>query len=280
MFGRVERPSDMHTRRSLIAFALLGTLLLTDARAEAQLAPPTIFKDWHGAFHIDFTTPNVFDLSSDWVSHGSNGKLSGLLRTTDGGGIDLIHKFSGSCKMSRGVTTVKQRILIGGTVGNGDEYNSVSNFEGTMVGYGLDAKLVGDTVTKVCLRYDLQPFSKRKIIVCDVQTVLDEMWSHDGRWAIRLEFDNVGKKLTGTANVYVAEFNPGKAKQYATTVTGKLDPDGEANFKLTPIDDNGIGGTIKLRAVVIPRNGDTPPELVEILEVGGKILGQKFDEVY
>ncbi len=63
-------------------------------------------------------------------------------------------------------------------------------------------------------------------------------------------------------------------------VTGKLDPDGEANVKLTPIDDNGIGGTIKLRAVVIPRNGDTAPELVEILEVGGKILGQKFAEVY
>jgi hypothetical protein len=204
-----------------------------NALSTCQLAPPTIFKESHGAFHIDFTTPNVFDLSSDWVAHGSNGKFSGGFRTNDGDGIDLIHKISGSCKMSRGVTTVKQRILIGGTVGGGDEYNSVSNFEGTMVGYGVDATLGGTTVTKVCLRFDLGPFSKRKTIVCDVSRIDNQMWSHDGRWAIRLEFDHVGKKLTGTANVYVAEFNADTAKQYATTVTGKLDPDGEANFKPT-----------------------------------------------
>src|SRR5688572_9499095 len=121
----------MDIRRSpFVAAAFLGTLLLRAAGADDQLAPPSIYKDFHGAFHVEFTTPNVFDLSSDWVRHGKNGKLSGVLRTTDGEEIDLIHKISGSCKMSRGVTTVKQRILIGGTVGNGDEYNSVSNFEG------------------------------------------------------------------------------------------------------------------------------------------------------
>jgi hypothetical protein len=263
------------------ALALLGTLLLANANAgvEEQLAPPTIFKDWHGAFHIEFTTPSVFDLSSDWVQHDAQGHLSGAIRTTDGGDIDIVSEISGTCKMSRGVTTVKQRVVSRGVVGGGDELRSVSNYKGTMVGYGGAAKLVGINQTRACLKFDYAPFSTKKIVVC-TNSVDDRVWDHDGRWAIRLEFDNVGKKLTGTAKVYVAEGYPEKAKDYATVVTGKLDPDGEANFKLTPIDDNGIGGTIKLRAVVIPRNADTAPELVEILEVGGKILGQKFAEVY
>lgn len=272
----------MRTRRVLpLAFLLTLSLVLAPVPARAQLAPPSIYVAGSGVFYIAFTTPNVFDLSSDWVTHGSSGKLSGTLRTTDHDEIDLIHKISGSCKQSRGVTTVKQRILIGGTVGGGDEYNSVSNFEGTMVGYGAGAKLVGHTSTKVCLRYDYGPFSKKKLIVCDVSTLDDQVWSHDGRWSITLGFQTVGKKLTGTAVVSVAESSPEKRKSYETTVEGKLDPDGEANFKLKPVDgSNGIGGTITLRALVIPGNAVTPPQLLEILEVGGKILGQKFAEVY
>ncbi len=271
----------MKIRRFLLAALTLGTLLTPSAHAADgdQLAPPEIYEDPNGAFHIDFTTPSVYDLSSDWVSHDEAGRLSGLLRDTDGADFDVQHVISGKIKQSRGVTTVKQRVVMKGVVGGGDEYKAVSNYKGTMFGYGAATKLVGIAQTRACIKFDYAPVSKKKVVVC-TNSVDDREWDHDGRWAIRIKFDNVGRDLVGTAIVYVAEFTPGKSKSYETEVSGRLDADGEANFKLKPIDDNGIGGTIKLRALVSPGNAGTPPQLLEILEVGGNILGQKFAEVY
>ncbi len=271
----------MHTRRSFgCTLALAVSLLLHTPAAHAQLAPPAIVDEGdNGIFRIEFTTPNVFDLSSDWVSHDSSGRFSGHLRTTDGGEIDIDQKITGGCKTSRGVTTVKQKIKSFGTVGNGDLYSATSRYEGVMQGYGAGVQLIGVTKTHACLRYDFAPFSKKKVTVCTDSVLSDQVFTHDGRWSIRLGFDNAGKNLVGYATVYVAQGNPEKAKSYDTVVSGKVDPDGEANFKLKPLADS-FGGTIKLRAIVIPRSGDVPPTLVQILEVGGNILGQKFAEVY
>lgn len=202
-----------------------------------------------------------------------------MARGDTASGIDLVHSISGTCKSSRGVTTVKQRVIIAGFIGGGDAYRAVSNYKGVMVGHGADAELMGINQTRSCLKLDHGPFSKKKIVVC-TNSVDEQVFPHDGRWAIRLTFDHVGKHVIGTATVHVGEGDPAHHKSYAANVTGKIAPDGEATFKLKPIDDNGVGGTLKLRALVIPRSGDTPPALVEILEVGGKILGQKFAEAY
>ncbi len=264
----------------VLALALLGSLPVPAAHADPNLAPPTIVKEGDGTFRIDFTTPNVLDLSSDWVHHDDKGRLAGNLLDTDGAEFQVVHAITGSCKYSRGVTTVKQRIVSEGVVGGGDVFRSVSNFEGTIVGYGSAAQLVGHTSIKSCLRQTV-PFGKKKFTVCNITAEDPVVSKHDGRWSIRLVFDNDGKHLIGGAEVYTGQSNPKKAKSYSTSVSGKLDPDGEANFKLVPLDKhNGIGGTIKLRALVIPRSGDNSPELVEILEVGGKVLGQSFAEVY
>lgn len=272
----------MHTRRSFVSvLALVVSLLLRTAAADAQLAAPTIVDEGsNGIFRIEFTTPNVFDLSSDWVSHDSSGRFSGHLRTTDGGEIDIDQKITGGCKTSRGVTTVKQKIKSFGTVGNGDLYAATSRYEGVMQGYGAGVKLIGVTKTHACLRYTLAPFSTKKVTVCTDSEITNQVFTHDGRWSIRLGFDNAGKNLVGYATIYVAQGNPEKAKSYDTVVSGKVEPDGEANFKLKPLGDNGIGGTIKLRAFVIPRAGAVPPQLIDVLEVSGNILGQKFSEVY
>lgn len=260
--------------------ALLATLLLSATPVRAQLAPPQITA-FTGVFHIAFTTPNVVDLSSDWVSHDERGRLSGLLLTTDNEEILIKSSISGACSMSMGVTKVKQRIVTKGRVGNGDTYSAVSNFKGTLEGYGAEAKLVGETDTKTCLKFDYGPFSKKKIVVCNRNIELDQSWNHDGRWSIDLVLHNVGKDLSGGGLVSVGEANPATSKTYGVTVKGRLDPDGEANFKLVPLDkENGVGGTIKLRALMSPGHDGWPPELLEILEVGGKILGQKFAEVY
>ncbi len=279
--GPVERPPVMDRRRTpFAAFALLLTVSLGTAVADDQLAAPTIFEDGNGTFHVDFTTPSVFDLSSDLVTHDDAGRFRAAWREVDpASGIDLLHTVSGTCKSSRGVTTVKQRVIIAGQVGGGDAYKAVSNYKGVMVGYGADAELVGINQTRSCLKFDYAPFSTKKVVVC-TNSFDDQVFPHDGRWAIRLTFDHVGKHVIGTATVHVGESDPAHQKSYAANVTGKIAPDGEATFKLKPVDDNGVGGAITLRALVIPRSGDTPPVLVEILEVGGKILGQRFAEAY
>jgi hypothetical protein len=178
---------------------------------------------------------------------------------------------------------MEQIIKSQGSVGSDDpkEYRAKSRFKGTIQGYGADAKLVGITTTKTCLRLDYAPFSTRKIVFCHYEEYEQTYpYVHGGSWAIRIAFDDVGDELIGTAFVYLWEANPAKARIVETSVEGTLDADGIGNFKLVPVEDDAPMGTLKLRALVIPGNGPTPPKITEVLEVSGKILGQKFAEVF
>jgi hypothetical protein len=270
--------------------------LLTAANATAQPEPPSVYKDGNGAFHIDFTTPAVYDLSSHLsevtdgglvremhVSHTASGALTGAGHDTDGADYSVIHEVKGSCKTKRGETFVTQKIKSIGSLSTDDpkEYRALSVFTGKMEGYGPDTKLVGFTETRSCLRFDYAPFSKKKIVVCTRSLLPDQVFPHPsaGLWTIRLAFDDDGRNVFGSATVFISDVLPTKVQSHETTVTGRIGDDGEATFKLDPADGAPFG-KITLRALVVPRQGATPPELVEILEVGGKILGQKFAEVF
>jgi len=281
-------------RLSRLAFLVFWALTTT---ASADPAPPDIFEDGNGAFHIDFTTPAVYDLSSHLsevtdgglvremhVRHTAGGALTGAGYDTDGAAYSVVHDVKGSCKTKRGETVVTQKIKSIGSLSTDDEkeYRAVSIFTGKMEGYGPDTKLVGFTETRSCLRFDYGPFSKKKIVVCTRNLIPDQVFPHPsaGLWSIRLAFDDDGRNVFGTATVFISDLLPTKVQAHETTVAGRLDDEGEVTFKLAPVDKGAPFGKIALRARVTPRQGATPPDLVEVLEVGGKILGQKFAEVF
>lgn len=284
----------MAIRSTLLGFFVLWSL--SGASAAAQPEAPVVYKDGNGAFHVDFTTPPVYDLSSHMsevsdgglvremhVLHSASGGLNGAGYDTDGNKYSVIHEVKGSCKTKRGETFVTQKIRSIGSLGTDDpkEYRALSVFTGKMEGYGPGTKLVGFTETRSCLRFDYAPFSKKKITVCSRSLIPDQVFPHPsaGLWAIRLTFDDDGRNVYGVATVFISDVLPTKMQSHETTVAGRLD-DGEVTFKLDPVDKGAPFGKITLRARVTPRQGATPPELGEILEVGGKILGQKFAEVF
>lgn len=269
---------------------------LTTHPAAAQPEAPSIYRDGNGAFHVEFDSPPVYDLSSHLsevtdgglvremhVRHTATGALTGAGYDTDGGQYSVIHEVKGSCKTKRGETFVTQKIKSIGSLGTDDpkEYRALSIFTGKMEGYGPGTKLVGFTETRSCLRFDYGPFSKKKITVCTSNLIPDQVFPHPsaGLWAIRLAFDDDGRNVFGTATVFISDVLPTKVQSHETTVAGRLDDEGEVTFKLDPVGEAPFG-KITLRARVTPRQGATPPELVEILEVGGKILGQKFAEAF
>jgi hypothetical protein len=273
------------------ALCLLGTMCAGPAAAN----PPDIALE--NEFHvITFSTPGVYDFSVDetesngtivsryLVSHDRKGKILGFLSDTSDH-IALTTDVSGTCKTSNGVTVLTEKFKGRGDLGNGDSMFSRATKRSEVHGIGTGATLFSSLKIKTCVRLK-QPFSEKVSTVCNSGGGNSETYLGDlGNWSVRLHITQpVPGEILGLGTISTGiEKQPKYVRTTEVIAAGSLKlEDGEpaggygiAKIKLTPLQDDGDGPvTITARL-----NGVLYPGIVEVLEVKGKLLGQKFNEV-
>jgi hypothetical protein len=270
----------------------IATLGLTAvlAAGSAAAAPATITLE--GSTHvINFTTPGIYDFSANesssdgvianatLISHDLKGKIDGII-IDKGASIELTTEITGTCKRSGGVTVITEKMKGYGDLGNGDVIASRGKKRSEVRGAGAGAILFSVLKVKTCTKFK-QPFSEKYSTVCGTgggehQTLIGDR----GDWQVRMELQQpvVGEILgTGSisTNVHSAQFK----RTTEVIVAGRYDEkDGTAKLKLTPLFAGG-DGPVTILAEVVAGGGVQWPAVTNVLEVKGKLLGQKFNEV-
>jgi hypothetical protein len=281
--------------RLLLSRSLLAAALAAIPSIAAAAAPPPDFvMDGNGAHHITFSTPAVYELTSQFshtegdgitlsrvILHHPSGWLIG--EGHDYGGLfDIHHDIEGKVTAARGITHLKETTQSAGSIDTTDreQYVAVTKVKATISGDAYDAKYVGTIATRLCLKtYD--PIVGRMVKECVKHAVPQTLdYSSDGLWTIVLRpLARFGKEFFGTATIWLGEETGQGASTAEMTVEGKIARDGFARLRLTPSGDYAAGS---LDLTVILEGGEQgeAPTLVSVHRVKGKLLGQKFDATY
>ena len=275
-------------QRILTAMSLGSVLLGTGAFA----APPTIELGDEGDHVITFTTPGVYDFSVDdqtvegtldhyeVISHDLTGKIDGLITDSDGD-VRLVTEIAGSVKTSHGITVMTTKLKGQGVIGDGDLIKSTAAKRSEVHGIGAAATLFTTIKLKTCVLARL-PFSDKYNKTCSRGGGTHESaLGSKGDWEIRIEglAEPALGELIGTGAITTNLHSTKFKRTTPVLVTGKRGNDGTtAKIKLTPLDENG-DGPVTIVARVIAGPGVLHPAIDAVLEVKGKLLGQKFNEV-
>ena len=269
-----------------------AALLALAPRAGAFQLYPEIFKDPNGIHHVEFASPDIYDFSHDAdevegdysfkmaVIHEADGTVVGEGHDY-GNGLDVRYEYDGKVKKVRGVTTLQDELRAAGSLGSGDpkEYTASSRFKGEIRGFDEEARLVGATKTRSCIKAE-NPFLNRTEKICATSVVdVDRDFGNRGRWAVTMLIERSGKTLIGTGKIYIGDYGD-HIKFFPVTVDGSVKADGRASIKLEPADATGLGKATIYGILVGGEPGGDTPTLTAVHRVKGKILGQKFDEGY
>jgi hypothetical protein len=274
----------------MLALALLA--LAPPSGAGAFQVYPEIYKDVTGIHHIELASPDIYDFSHDTdevdgeytfkmaVIHEADGTLVGEGHDY-GNGLAIRYEYDGKVKKVRGVTTVQDELRSAGSLGSGDpkEYTASSKFKGEIQGFDEEARLVGVTRTKSCIRIQ-NPILNRTEKICATSVVdVDRDYGNRGRWAVTMLIERSGKTLIGNGKIYIDDYGD-EITFFPVTLDGTVKPDGRATIKLEPVYPTGLGKVTIYGVLVGGEPGGDTPTLTAVHRVKGKILGQKFDEGY
>lgn len=273
-------------RLSAVAAACLQAMALAGA---ASAEAPTISVDDLATNHVRFVTPPVMDFSRTQlmfedgitfaleIEHDAKGRIRGRGHDTDGAGFDVTHIFKGKCKTSNGLPTLRQKMASSGSLGSGfsDELRSVGLIQGQVHGWGSQAQLVGSLRSQICItQRDLHDKPFRHCTRNTAPYTVD--LAHGGDWQVDAALERSGARVFGAASITTAVELPSIRRTFEVSVNGRVSSDGSAVIDLKPMGPDGLGW-VRLEATL---SNDDPPTLLGIQGVRGKILGQRFNEVY
>lgn len=276
-------------RKIMTAMSLGSALLGTGALA----APPTIEFGGDGIHVITFTTPGVYDFSVDeqtvdgfldhrtLISHDLKGRIEGVITDSDGD-LKLVTTIDGKVKTSGGIPVMTTKLQGYGDFGNGDKIRSTAKKRSEVHGLGAAATLFTTITMKTCVLAKVPVGKDKYNVTCSKGGGTHESpLGSKGDWEIRIQGlaePGLGQ-LIGTGEISTNIHSSKFKRTTPVLVTGKRSNDGTtAKIKLEPIDEGG-DGPVTIVAEVIAGPGVLHPAITAVLEVKGKLLGQKFNEV-
>lgn len=264
----------MH-RFPLTTWLALSALIPVLARPIAA-DPPTLTADENGSTTVTITSSPLFDMTADVTTgdaggelrtetyQDARGKLTGHTSHVLGGGFFSEGRMTGTLKGSPKGASVKTKTVSATFIG--DELQS----EALQVSRGfIDPS--GSYEGTVKMRY-CDPY-----IGC--KNVGGFPFSHSmgsGAWELKLTLDGQGKSVFGAVSIITSPANPQRRRSFDYNAKGKINlKTGIATVKLISVNADGAP-PVKLKVRMTPSSGIDPWTLDEVLQVSGKLLGQKF----
>lgn len=273
---------------AVLAILAVGTVV---PAGRAGAAEPAVALE--GSTHVlTFTSPPVYDVSeNDSSSNGSinnvtlvdqdqKGNIDGVI-VDQGSSITLTTNLTGTIRRSGDKTVLKVKEQGTGDLGNGDTMISRGTKRSVVTQTWGGATIHSDIKIKTCSFFK-KPLSDKYSKVCAGNAFShDGPYSRSGDWTVRLDLEQsasgelfgFGKIIT---NVHSAEF----LRETDVIISGQAKDEGLAKIKLSPLFEGGDGPV----TIVAQLNGagDTTshPAVLFVMSVKGKLLGQKFSEVF
>jgi hypothetical protein len=241
---------------------------------------------------VTFVTPGVYDFtvsesshagglsSARIISHDINGRVEGTI-VDQGDGVTLTTEIEGTCRIKGGHTVLKVKERGFGDLGDGGRIRAFGVRKSTVYGTGTGAVLHSVLRMKICVTQK-KPLSTKTHTQCHRggggrgETLLGDV----GDWTVRMELEQpVVGKILGTGSVTTNVHEPTYARTTAMIVAGSVNGAGVARLGLTPLHAGG-DGPVTITARVVAGEGVRHPAVTEILGVSGKLLGQRFNEIY
>ncbi len=238
---------------------------------------------------ISFSTPPIYDLSlnassedggianATLVSQDQKGNLDGVI-VDKGADIEMTTDITGTIKRSGDIVVIKEKLIGEGKLSDGDTIASRATKRSEVRVTATGAEQHTELKIKTCTRFK-KPFSDTYATVCSSGGgTHDTAFNRSGDWTVTLtelaqnakgELSGFGKLIT---NVHSSEFK----RETDVIIGGKSKDEGLAKIKLTSLFKGG-DGPVTLTAQL---NGVNYPAVLFVLEAKGKLLGQKFAEVY
>lgn len=273
---------------SVLAILAMGTTL---SAGRAGAAEPGV--DLEGSAHVlTFTSPPVYDVSANsQASHGQittseitnqdqKGNIEGVI-LDEGTSIMLQTNLTGSLRRSGDVTVLKAKELGFGNLGNGDTMWSKGSKRSVITQTPGGTTVHTDLKIKTCSFFK-QPFSEKISKVCaSNKGSHDGVWGHSGDWTVRLELEqSASGELFGFGKI-ITNVHSGQFKRETDVIISGLAKDqGLAKMKLSPLFKGGDGPVTIVAQINGAGDGHQHPAVLFVMSVKGKLLGQKFSEVF
>jgi hypothetical protein len=280
----------MHTfGKTIVAMALVAFAALPQG---ASAVGPAVVLD--GSTHVvTFVTPGIYDFTANEsfidgalssariITHDVNGRVEGTI-IDQGDGVTLTTDITGRCSTRNGRTFLKLKEKGYGDLGDGQSITAVGVRKSIVYGEGTGAVLHSVMRMNICIKQN-KPFSTTKTFTkCHAggggrgETLLGDV----GDWTVRMELEQpVAGKILGTGSVTTNIHQAKYARTTQAIVAGSVGADGVARLRFTSLQDGG-DGPVTITARVVAGEGIRHPAVTEILGVSGKLLGQRFNEVY
>jgi hypothetical protein len=237
--------------------AVLAMLAMETALSfgRAGAAEPSVGLE--GATHvITFTSPGVYDVSANdsssagtidnvtLIDQDQKGNIDGVI-VDKGTSITLQTNLTGTIRRSGDVTVLKVKENGSGDLGNGD----------TMISKGTKRSVITETPGGPIV--------------------------HSDDWTVRVDLEQspsgelfgFGKIIT---NVHSAQFK----RETDVIISGLAKDQGLAKMKLSPLFEGGDGPVTIVAQINGASDTTSHPAILFVISVKGKLLGQKFSEVF
>jgi hypothetical protein len=273
--------------------AVLAMLAMETALSfgRAGAAEPSVGLE--GATHvITFTSPGVYDVSANdsssagtidnvtLIDQDQKGNIDGVI-VDKGTSITLQTNLTGTIRRSGDVTVLKVKENGSGDLGNGDTMISKGTKRSVITETPGGPIVHSDIKIKTCSFFRL-PFSKKITKVCGSNaTSHDGVFGHSGDWTVRVDLEQspsgelfgFGKIIT---NVHSAQFK----RETDVIISGLAKDQGLAKMKLSPLFEGGDGPVTIVAQINGASDTTSHPAILFVISVKGKLLGQKFSEVF
>ncbi len=252
---------------ALLGFGLLSQAVLAD--------PPPLTPDGNGSYVATVTSAPIFDLSaSQEISDGSGtlrteivlspgGKITGGSTDVRSGGFESQMVLKGSAKGANGTVKVTTKAHSFIRINGETDSTATQSFKGTVDSSGTYS---GTLSTRYC----------DKSIGCTTVSLPIRLSLGSGAWGIKLTLDGQGTSVFGAVTITTSVESQEKRRDFNYVAAGKYSPrTGIATLKLSPADGSGAP-KLKLKVRMTPSGGIEPWALDSIVDLSGKLLGQKI----
>jgi hypothetical protein len=288
--GPARRSGDPHCQKEITMFRALDCARARRTPSPIQFAfaaaagifsgafaddAPSLTHDENGSSLMTVTGAPNFDLSvthtiedgsgtlKTELHHHANGKLTGGSTHTESGGFESEMQLAGAVKGSNGKATVKTKatsyIKIDGELDSTAKQAS----KGTVT---PDGTYSGVLKTRFCSEY----------VGCKSFSTPFSSQLGSGDWSIQLTLDGEGRKVFGAVSITTSVQRPEERRVFDYVASGKFAPKtGVATLRLVSAGDPELP-PLKLKARMTPSGGIDPWSLDAVLQISGKLLGQKI----
>lgn len=258
----------------------------------AHATEPTIHPNgdpaFAGQYVIAIETPPVLDYSQSAATPDVTGTIRTLAQdekgrivgwsTTHDGVIDSAGIITGKVSSKKHLPFVQLKIVDVGEI-DGDPTKAVGKVTAQLSGWGDASRLVGELALKFCMAVHDPIVDRVKKICAPSRTPIDEAVRHAGSWQVRLVLERFGDQLFGPGWIVTGVRDPATTRFFEVEAVGKISPrSGLATVRLLSRVDPSPGSVTLIGPVADDADGAST--FTAIHEVKGKLLGQKFAEVF